>query len=119
MVFETFQSWIVDRKTTPELPDTKDKLREILEKSKSRLKIVSIQGSTEIGTTVESAVLLECPFCKSKFTGQESSGCFHGYVEPHQCPICGFPNNVINKLYEIIAREKLEKEMKGLKWQNG
>jgi hypothetical protein len=35
--------------------------------------------------TSECAIKLRCPFCKSEFTGHESSGCFHHLILPFDC----------------------------------
>ncbi len=105
MYKQPFIPYVTKRNKIPEIPKTTEKIREALntiEKGYGRFKIVN-KGQTEtMGTNHETSLLLECRFCKSQFTGQASEGCFHSYINPMSCPVCGFPNNLIKALYQSI-----------------
>jgi hypothetical protein len=93
----TFQPFVIKRKEPPPIPDDIEKLEEILSE---RLEIIGREQPEIFGTTSECAIKLRCPFCKSEFTGHESSGCFHHLILPFDCPVCGFPGSIIRALIE-------------------
>jgi rubrerythrin len=92
-----FQPFVIKRQKPPSIPDDIEKLEEILSE---RLEIIERQQPAIFGTNSECAIKLRCPFCKSEFTGHESSGCFHHEILPMNCPVCGFPSNIIRALIE-------------------
>ena len=97
----TFQPFITKKNKPPELPETKEEINELLKKLGTRMKLVQGGISSKFGTTSERSLLLECPFCKSQFTGFESSGCFHHRRVPLACPVCKFPAIAFRKLYDL------------------
>jgi rubrerythrin len=79
------------------MPEDIEKLKEMARES---FEIIERQQSEIFGTNSECAIKLRCPFCKSEFTGYESSGCFHYEILPMNCPVCGFPSNINQVLME-------------------
>jgi rubrerythrin len=92
-----FQPFVTKRQEPPPIPEDIEKLKEIVNKS---FEIIEKQQPAIFGTNSECAIKLRCPFCKSEFTGHESSGCFHHEILPMNCPVCGFPSNIIQALIE-------------------
>jgi len=105
--FWGFTPVVLKKCEPPEIPDDKDQILEILRK---RFEVLSRHSVTKIGTTVENGVILRCPFCKSEFTGMESSGCFHHYIIPLDCPVCNFPYNLHKKLEELLRKNEETKK---------
>lgn len=93
----SFQPYVTKRKIPPKLPKSKEEIDKIIATTKCQLTIINRNQGESFGTTHENSILLQCPFCKSRFTGHESSGCFHHHIMPMMCPVCNFPNNIIKQ----------------------
>jgi len=89
----------------PPLPKTIDECLKLLEE---KFKVVQASEMVPVvgagyGTGGVSArkLLLECPFCKGKFTATERLGCFTHEVFPPSCPYCGYPQNLLDRLFQL------------------
>jgi len=99
----TFTPIIIKRQEPPPIPEDIEELQAILKKD---FEIIE-KGEPEIfGTNLEFSVKVRCPFCKSEFTGHESSGCFHYVLLPMNCPVCGFPWRIILMLLQKCKEKK-------------
>ena len=102
--------YLQERPLIPELPKTKKALAKLLEKNIQTIwsgESVTPEGDFyEPGNIGISIVLRLCPHCKHQFKAIERSGCFRHNVEPENCPNCGFPKTVVDKLIELEKKTK-------------
>jgi hypothetical protein len=98
-----FQPIVTKREEPPPIPEDIEKLEEIVNKD---FEIIERERPEIFGTDLECAIKLRCPFCKSEFTGHESSGCFHHVILPMNCPVCEFPSNIMQALIEQRKKTK-------------
>lgn len=104
----------MDKPAIPELPKTIEELESLL---KERFKVLSTTdpisattgGEWHAGDIALTISERECPFCGMQFQATVRSGCFGGSVNPHSCPNCNFPNNVVHALLRN-RRNKKKKE---------
>lgn len=112
----SFQTLVTYEGKPPKLPDTIDELNDILKKTGAKLKLVKCGTIARFGTNSECYIMMECPYCNSQFTRYHEEGCFHGLTIPMVCPVCGFPNTVFGKIYQL-ATEKQEKKKEPWKFE--
>ena len=101
------------RSSVPELPKNVKELEELLRK-----KFEILEKSSPISDTTSGeyhpgdvAIILvkkKCPFCGMIFDVVVKRGCFGSEENPHNCPNCYFPNNVI----EALVKKKEQKTNK-------
>jgi hypothetical protein len=97
-----FRPIVTKRQTPPPIPEDIEKLKKM---ARERFEIIERQQPENFAITSECAIKLRCPFCKSEFTGHESSGCFHYIILPMNCPVCEFPSNIIRALIGQLKKQ--------------
>jgi uncharacterized membrane protein len=102
----SFKPLVLDKKKPPRLPNSLKEIKEILDETHGILKIIDQGNLATFGTTSECSVKVQCPFCKSVFTGYHSEGCFHSETVPFDCPVCNFPSSILEKYRKLRADSK-------------
>ena len=103
----SFRPFVIKKCDPPEIPEKLDELAKILVQ---RFEIKERQTPLVSGTSTETAIKLQCPFCKSEFTGLELSGCFHYEILPLNCPICGFRGKILQKFIEESEKQRKDEQ---------
>jgi hypothetical protein len=103
MMFERFASYIISKKKPPKLPTTLKEINKFLIANPC-LETLSTNNVQYCGTESTAGIKLRCPFCKSEFTGMESSGCFGGSANPDVCPVCNYPSPFIERRHQMMVK---------------